>query len=155
NEVASAVQKQNLAAAPGQMGQQPVPSGQAFQLPTDTLGRLTTPEQFGNIIVKSVPSDSSNENAKIVYLKDVARLELGAANYNMICAVDGMPSVALAIYQLPGTNALDVANVVRAKMEQLKTRFPEGLEYGIFYDTTPFIRESVMDVVKTLFEAVA
>ncbi len=155
NEVSTAVQQQNVAAAAGQVGQQPVPGGQAFQLPTDTLGRLTTPEQFGNIIIKAIPSNSSGEAARFVYLKDVARLELGAANYNQICAVDGMPSTALAIYQLPGTNALDVANRVRAKMEQLKQRFPDGLDYGIYYDTTPFIRESVSDVVKTLLEAVA
>ena len=155
SDVSNAIKNQNLAAAPGQLGQQPVPAGEAFQLPTDTLGRLTWPEQFGDIIVKSVPGGSRSETSRMVRLKDVARVEMGAANYNQMAVVDGMPAVALAIYQLPGTNALDVANRVQAKMKELKQRFPQGLEYGIYYDTTPFIRESVEDVVKTLLEAVA
>jgi hydrophobe/amphiphile efflux-1 (HAE1) family protein len=155
NEVASAIQDQNVAAALGQVGQQPAPAGQGFQLPTDTLGRLALPEEFGDIIVKAVPGDSSDVAARIVRLRDVARVEMGAANYNMFGSVDGMPSVALAIYQLPGTNALDVAEGVRRKMAELEKRFPDGLEYGIFYDTTPFIRESVADVVNTLLIAVA
>jgi multidrug efflux pump len=91
----------------------------------------------------------------VVRLKDVARVELGAQNYNQSCRFDGKPSVGLSVYQLPGTNALDVADAVRAKMEELKTRFPEGVDYAIGYDTTPFIRESVQDVVLTLLEAVA
>ncbi len=91
----------------------------------------------------------------IVRLRDVGRVELGAQNYNQSCTFDGKPSVGLGVYQLPGTNALDVANAVRKKMKELKTRFPDDLDYDIGYDTTPFIRESVMDVVKTLLEAVA
>jgi multidrug efflux pump len=154
NEVALAVGGQNAAAAPGQVGMPPAPAGQGFQLPTDTLGRLTQPEEFGEIIVKSIPAGSSGEPAQLVHLRDVAQVEMGAANYNIFATVDGMPSVALAVYQLPGTNALDVATSVRAKMEELKKRFPDGLEYGIYYDTTPFIRESVQDVIKTLLIAV-
>jgi multidrug efflux pump len=91
----------------------------------------------------------------IVRLRDVARVEMGAANYNQSCVFDGQPSVGLGIYQLPGTNALDVADCVRAKMEELKSRFPDGLAYQIAYDTTPFIRESVNDVIYTLLEATA
>jgi multidrug efflux pump len=155
NEVTTAVQQQNVALAPGQVGQPPAPAGQGFQLPIDALGRLERPEQFGDIIVKSIPAGSAGEPAQLVRLRDVARVEMGAANYNVFSSVDGMPSVALAVYQLPGTNALDVANSVRAKMVELKKRFPEGLDYGIYYDTTPFIRESVADVVKTLLIAVA
>ena len=79
---------------------------------------------------------------------------MGAQNYNQAQTFDGHPSVGIAVFQLPGTNALDVAERVRAKMEELKTRFPEGVDYNIAYDTTPFIRESVADVVQTLFEAV-
>jgi multidrug efflux pump len=94
-------------------------------------------------------------SASIVRLRDVARVELGDQNYNLGCTFDGHPSVGLAIFQLPGTNALDVANHIRAKMEELKADFPEGVEYEIAYDTTPFIRESVVDVVRTLLEAVA
>jgi multidrug efflux pump len=91
----------------------------------------------------------------IVRLRDVARVELGDQNYNLGCTFDGRPSVGLAVFQLPGTNALDVANRIRAKMEELKADFPEGVEYRIAYDTTPYIRESVADVVHTLLEAVA
>jgi multidrug efflux pump len=91
----------------------------------------------------------------IVRLRDVARIELGAQNYNMSATFDGQPTVGLGCYQLPGTNALDVADAVRAKMAELKKRFPDGLDFEIGYDTTPFIRESVGDVVWTMFEAVA
>ncbi len=93
-------------------------------------------------------------DAAIVRLRDVARIEMGAQNYNISCTFDGHPSVGLGIHQLPGTNALDVAERVRRKMEELKTRFPEGVDYQIAYDTTPYIRESVNDVVHTLLEAV-
>jgi hydrophobe/amphiphile efflux-1 (HAE1) family protein len=155
SEVVNSIQQQNVAAALGQVGQPPVPGGQGFQLPADTLGRLEQPEEFGEIVVKAIPAGSAGEAARLVHLRDVARVEMGAANYNVFSSVDGMPSVALAIYQLPGTNALDVANSVRAKMAELQKHFPPGLEYGIYYDTTPFIRESVADVVKTLLIAVA
>jgi multidrug efflux pump len=94
-------------------------------------------------------------SASILRLRDVARIELGAQNYNQSCTFDGKPSVGLSVYQLPGTNALEVAERVRDKMEELKTRFPDGVDYAIGYDTTPYIRESVMDVVWTMFEAVA
>jgi len=94
-------------------------------------------------------------SAGIVRLRDVARVELGDQNYNLGCTFDGRPSAGLAVFQLPGSNALDVANQIRAKMEELKADFPEGVEYAIAYDTTPFIRESVADVVHTLLEAVA
>jgi multidrug efflux pump len=90
----------------------------------------------------------------IVRLRDVARVELGDQNYSLGCTFDGRPSVGLAVFQLPGTNALDVGNRIRAKMDELKANFPEGVEYQIAYDTTPFIRESVRDVVRTLLEAV-
>jgi multidrug efflux pump len=94
-------------------------------------------------------------SSSIVRLRDVARIEMGAQNYNQASTFDGKPAVGLAIYQLPGTNALDVANAVRAKMKELEKRFPDGVAYDIAYDTTPFIRESVSDVVRTLLEAVA
>src|SRR5262249_13835106 len=93
-------------------------------------------------------------SAAIVRLRDVARVELGDQNYNLACTFDGRPSVGLAVFQLPGTNALEVASRIRARMEELKANFPEGVEYQIAYDTTPFIRESVVDVVRTLLEAV-
>jgi multidrug efflux pump len=301
-DVANAIRSQNLDAPAGQLGQSPAPKGQLFQLPLDTLGRLSEPEEFGDIIVKAVgstpppqatgsrrtsvantaasiaaggssfagsaatPSSASQSGSSstssgaaggssssslmsisrgkglvvasnsatsssvssaasssfpttssigvstsggasalgggttaggsstsgsntttgmtstnigdattdmsspgggttsqdpgqpsiaIVRLKDVARIEMGASNYNQSCIFDGKPSVGLAVYQLPGTNALDVADRVRAKMDELKTRFPEGLDYAIAYDTTPFIRESVADVTSALLQAVA
>ena len=105
----------------------------------------------GRITVGTAPTMPT---PSIVRLRDVARIELGATNYNQACTFDGQPSVGLGVYQLPGTNALDVADRVRAKMEELKTRFPDGVDYDIAYDTTPFIRESVNDVMRTLLEAV-
>ncbi len=302
-DVATAIRSQSVEAAPGQVGQPPVAGNQSVQLPLDTLGRLTTPEQFGDIVVKvgvsgpvlsptglvpSAPagaavggptntglptpgetspgltagittsggttsngsmSDTTTSNAPgvgepgnppsqglpgagvgpgssvtagggttgggatggptvggamagtrtgggttgdgltasdissatamsggtvgpnslsggamsggpparaagLVRLRDVARVERGAQSYTNGATFDGRPSVGLAVFQLPGTNALDVADRVRKKMDDLKTRFPEGVDYDIAYDTTPFIRESVMDVVRTLFEAV-
>ncbi len=90
----------------------------------------------------------------IVRLRDVARVEMGAQNYNQFCTFDGRPSAGLAIFQLPGTNALDVAERAKQKMAELKSRFPEGIDYTIAYDTTPFVRESVSDVVTTLLEAI-
>jgi hydrophobe/amphiphile efflux-1 (HAE1) family protein len=154
SEVANAIQSQNLPAPLGQVGQEPAPGGQKFQLPTNTLGQLTYPEQFGDIIVKVGQTGDNSPTVQIVRLRDVARLELGAQNYNQTCTLDGRPSVGLAIYQLPGTNALDVANGVRRKMEELKKRFPDGVDYMIAYDTTPYISESVDDVIHTLLEAV-
>ncbi len=94
-------------------------------------------------------------SAAIVRLRDVARIELGAQNYNMSCLFNGKPTVGLGLYQLPGTNALDVAESVRKKMDELKTRFPDGVDYAIGYDTTPYIRESIREVFHTLLEAVA
>jgi len=153
-DVASSIRSENVDAPAGQIGQMPAPRVQPFQIPIDTLGRLTNPEQFGSIVVKAGPSGRAEPATGIVRLRDVARIELGAQNYNQSCAFDGHPSVGLSIYQLPGTNALDVADRVRAKMEELKTRFPDGVKYDIAYDTTPYIRESVYEVFKTLRDAV-
>jgi multidrug efflux pump len=310
NDVANAIRTQNLDAPAGSLGQQPAPRTQAFELPVDTLGRLTTTEQFGDLIVKAdlgqsfsrinapvtlspgdsglpfpggsgtsstgtattaastaTPTSSSGRGTAamtsntsfvtfstssaaantattssptnsmnavrpttrtgtggatsvatataltsggstiggaqsagsattaggasvstngigsggsslgllsrpgstssgaasapaqpavgIVRLRDVARVELGDQNYSLGCTFDGRPSVGLAIFQLPGTNALDIGNRIRAKMEELKASFPDGVEYQIAYDTTPFIYESVVDVVRTLLEAIA
>jgi multidrug efflux pump len=152
-DVADAIQSQSTAAVVGQTGVQP--SGMAdFELPIDTVGRLETPEQFGEIIIKTESDSSGTDSPRYVYLRDIARVELGAQNYSQSSSLDGKPCVGLAIFQLPGTNALDVANAVRRKMDELKNRFPDDLEYGIYYDTTPFVEESVADVVKTLFEAI-
>jgi multidrug efflux pump len=156
NDVIKAVQSQNVQAAVGQVGQQPMKPGQLYQLTMSTLGRLEDVEDFKNIILKTgdgVPGGSKASKA-IVRLRDVARVELGAQQYDQICNLDGQPSVGLAVFQLPGSNALDVAKQIKDKMEELKQNFPAGIEYKIVYDTTPFVEQSIHEVFKTLFEAV-
>jgi multidrug efflux pump subunit AcrB len=148
SDVVTAIEQQNTQVAAGQVGQPPVPSGQVFQLTMSTMGRLVDPEQFGEIILKN------DAMGRLVHLRDVARVQLGAESYDQSCTLDGRPSVALSVYQLPGSNALDVARAVRTKMEELKKRFPSGLDYDIVYDTTPFITESIKEVRKTLIDAV-
>src|SRR5262249_55273930 len=123
-------------------------------LTLNALGRLWEPDQFGDIILKTTQGGPDGQDATVVRLRDVARIDLGAQQYDQICTLDGKPSVALSIYQLPGSNALQTAKGVRKKMEELKTRFPEGLDYQIVYDTTPFIRESIVEVVKPLLYAI-
>ena len=147
-EVLHAVEQQNAQIAAGQVGQPPAPRGQAFQYTINTLGRLTDEKQFGEIILKA------DADSRPVRLKDVARVELGALSYDQSCTFDGKPSVALAVYQLPGTNAIDTAKRVHAKMAELKGRFPAGVTYEIAYDTTPFIDESITEVFHTLRDAV-
>ena len=259
SDVATAIAKQSIDAPAGQVGQSPAPRGQAFQIPVDTLGRLTEPEQFGEIIVKaagggaaksatptssasgaSIASTATSASATmgqttagvllagmaaspggagsvpvtvggattgggatsgggattpggalgsqapaapaapaasastangiltnavmgrgpqapavgIVRLRDVGHVELGGASYVQAYTFDRQPGVGVAVFQLPGTNALDVADRVLAKMKELKARFPDDIEYNPAYNITPFIRESVKDVVYTLFEAV-
>jgi multidrug efflux pump subunit AcrB len=148
-ELAAAVRDQNVELAGGRVGQPPVDPSQAFELPVDALGRLRDPDQYGAIVVRAARAGDQSVSTGLVRLRDVARVELGAQNYNQACTFDGRPSVGLAVRQLPGTNALDVADRVRLKMEELEPGFPDGVEYRIAYDTTPFIRESVADVVRT------
>src|SRR5439155_12791827 len=114
----------------------------------NTLGRLTDSRQFGEMIIKA------DVDSRPVRLKDVARNKLGALSYDQTCTLDGKPSVALSVYQLPGTNAIDTARRVREKMAELKGRFPQDVTYDIVYDTTPFIDESINEVFKTLRDAV-
>ncbi len=147
-DVVQAIEQQNTQVAAGQLGQPPVRSGQMFQYTISTMGRLADPEQFAEMILKT------DASGRLVRLRDVARIELGAQGYNQTCTLDGRPSVALSIYQLPGSNALDIAQSVRAKMEELKGRFPSGVDYSIVYDTTPFIEESINEVFKGLRDAV-
>jgi len=156
SDVVQAVQNQNVQVAAGQIGRPPVPKGQEFQYTMNTLGRLVTAEQFGEIIVKTGQGtdDQGKVTAEVVRLKDVAQVELGAQQYDQICTLDNMTSAGLAVFQLPGSNALDVAEEVKAKMDQLSKSFPQGVEYKIVYDTTPFIQESVDEVYKTLGEAI-
>jgi multidrug efflux pump len=152
--VVAALSQQNLQVAAGSVGQQPVPAGQQQQLVINTLGRLTDVEQFGAVIVKVGEGGPLGQTAGVVRLRDVARVELGAQQYDQTCTLDGEPSVALSIFQLPGSNALDTARGVYARMKELAEHFPPGLQYEIVYDTTPFIEESIVEVFKTLRDAV-
>ncbi|MBP7933147.1 MAG: efflux RND transporter permease subunit [Phycisphaerae bacterium] len=147
DDVTSALKEQNVQVAAGQIGQPPVKHRQDFQYTMSTLGRLTDPEQFGEIIVKT------GSSGQISRLRDIAEIELGAKSQDQSCSLDGKPSVGLAIFQSPGSNALATADRLRAKMEELKKGFPEGLDYSIVYDTTPFVRESIHEVGKALRDA--
>jgi len=146
-EVVDAVREQNVQVAAGVVGQQPSPIHAEFQYTVSTLGRLIEPEQFGDIVIKQ------GDNGQVTRLKDLARIELGAKDYNSGLYLDGEQSVGLAIFQLPGSNAIDTKKAVVETMEKLKTRFPQGLDYVLVYDTVVFVQQSISAVVKTLFEA--
>lgn len=147
-DVLRAIEQQNTQVAAGQIGQQPTTQGQMFQYTMTTLGRLTSEQQFGDMVLRS------DSEGRMIRLRDVARIELGAMAYDQVCTLDTKPSIALSVYQLPGSNALETAAEVREKMDDLKSRFPEGVDYAIVYDTTPFIRESVKEVFVSLRDAV-
>lgn len=150
-EVVSKLREQNRQVPAGRVGQPPIPLGQAFQYPLSTPSRLITPEEFGEVILKS-------EKGAIVKLKDVVRakegIELGAKNYDVNSYLDGQPSVTLAVFQLPGSNALDTAADIRKAMAELAKSFPQGVQHKIVYDTTVFIDESIQAVYHTLIEAI-
>ena len=162
-DVINAVREQNVQVAAGRLGQPPIAAGETvpFQLVIRTQGRLVSEEQFDNIIVKT------GSKGEVVKLRDVVRkvqrdehgriiekgTELGAKNYDVNSYLDGDPSVTLAVFQLPGSNALQTADEIKAKMNELKAKFPKGVDYKIVYDTTVFINESIHEVYKTLFEA--
>ncbi len=141
------INQQNQQVPSGQVGQPPIATGQGFQFTLTTLGRLIDVEQFGDIIVKT------DTSGRLVHLKDVAKIELGALGYDQTCTLDRRPSVALSIYQLPGSNALKTATTIKEKMVELRKRFPPGVDYEIVYDTTPFIQESIFEVFYTLRDA--
>lgn len=146
-DVTRALREQNVQVAAGRLGQAPAPPGQEFQLTINTLGRLLEPEQFADVIVKT------GADGQITRIRDIGRTELGAKNYDVDAYLDGQPCVTLAVFQLPGSNALDTAQGVRTRMDELAARFPAGLEHRIVYDTTVFVSESIHEVYKTLFEA--
>ena len=146
-DVVRALREQNVQVAAGQLGQPPGSAGLDRQITINTLGRLVTPEQFDAVILKQ------GDDGQVVRVADVGRSEYGARNYEVNSYLDDAPSVTIAVFQLPGSNALTTAENVRAKMRELRGRFPEGLEYKIVYDTTVFVDESIHEVYKTLFEA--
>jgi hydrophobe/amphiphile efflux-1 (HAE1) family protein len=154
SDIRTALENQNYQVAAGNVGQQPAPTGQAFQIPLSAVGRLITADEFGNVIVKETTADTGDVASVIVRLRDVARVELGAQFYDQVCRLDGEPSVGMNIYQLPGSNAIATAAAVREKLAALGERFPRGLQARVVYDTTPFIEESKAEVLKTLRDAI-
>ncbi len=151
-EVLEAVKNQNTQVAAGQLGGPPMPSDQLFQITLTTLGRLASVEDFEDIIIKSQFNPNTG-SAQIVRVKDVARVELSQQTYSQFSGISGLKAGHLAVYSLPGANALQVADGVRKKMKEMSGKFPEGLNYRALYDTTLFIDESIHAVYTTLFEA--
>ncbi len=147
-DVVKAVREQNNQVATGSIGQEPMPGRQDFQIPLSTLGRLAEVGQFEDIILKT------GGVGRITRIKDIGRVELGAKNQDTGVRLDGKDTVFLAIFQMPGANALDVHAAVLEKMEDLKRSFPDDLDYEIGFDTTPYTRESIHEVVKTLGDAI-
>ncbi|MBP9733094.1 MAG: efflux RND transporter permease subunit, partial [Candidatus Omnitrophica bacterium] len=146
-DVLQAMRGQNVQIASGTLNQPPVPTQLAFELNVRTQGRLKTPEEFGNIIIKN------GEDGRLVRLKDVARIELGAESYSTRGYLGNKPAIALPIFQRPGTNAIKTSEAVSEKMKELARSFPQGLKYEIAYNPTNFVEESIHEVGHTIFEA--
>jgi multidrug efflux pump len=161
SDVANALREQNVQVAAGALSRPPVPLGQDFQYTLSTLGRLTDPKEFGNIVVKT------GESGDVTRLRDLVTdvrkdeqgneyggIQLGAKTEDTSCSLDGQPSIGLGIFQQPGSNALTTAASIRTRMEELKKSFPKDLGYAIVYNTTPFIDESIHEVFKALRDAI-
>ncbi|MBF7141102.1 MULTISPECIES: efflux RND transporter permease subunit [Pseudomonas] len=146
-DVVNAIREQNRQVAAGQLGAPPAPNASSFQLSINTQGRLVTEEEFENIIVRA------GADGQITRLRDIARVELGSSQYALRSLLNNQPAVAIPIFQRPGSNAIDISNQVRSRMEELKQGFPEGMDYSIVYDPTIFVRGSIEAVIHTLFEA--
>ena len=149
-DVQNAIAEQNVQAAAGKLGQSPAPPGTEFEYQVNALGRLSDPAQFGNIVIRAGTASEA-----VVHLRDVARIELGALQYTSSARMNARPAVFVAVYQTPGSNALQVDQEIRAEMARLGKRFPPGLAWRIPYDTTMFVSASMHDVMVTLAEALA
>ncbi len=147
-DVVAAIREQNVQVAAGSVGNQPVAGPVSFELTVNAKGRLVSEEEFENIIVKT------GANGETTLLKDVARIELGAGDHQLRSLLNNKPAVALPIFQLPGSNAIELSNAVRAKMAELKKKFPAGIDYAVVYDPTLWVRDSIKSVVITLLEAI-
>src|SRR3989454_1811547 len=148
-DIITAVQKQNTVNPAGQIGGEPIPSGQKFTYTVRAQGRLQTPEEFGNIVVRANPDGS------FVRVKDIARIDLGAQTYNLKGRLNGQPAAILACYQLPGSNAVKAAQGVRQVMAEAKQRFPADMDFAVSLDQTLSVTEGMHEILKTLFEALA
>src|SRR5215471_6490260 len=147
-DIVKAIQAQNTVNPAGQIGAEPVPAGQELTYSVRAQGRLTTPEEFGDIVVRA------NTDGSVVRLKDVARPQLGAQVYNLRGRLDGKPSAVVALYQLPGSNAVAAAAGARKLMEEQKKRFPPGLDYTVALDTTIPVTKGMREILHTLLEAI-
>ncbi len=147
SEVAAALRAQNAQYAAGKIGTEPAPPGQAIVYTVTATGRLVDPEEFGDIVVRASGPGGA------LKLKDIARIELGALNYDTYNTIDGRPAIGMATFLQPGANALEVAELVRKRMAELKTGFPRDVEYAIPFDTTRFVNASIKEVIITIFEA--
>ena len=147
-DVKNAIEEQNIQVAAGKIGQSPAPAGTPFEMQVNAVGRLSDPKEFGNIVVRADPATGST-----VRLRDVARIELGALQYSSSAFFGKDPTVVLAVFQMPGSNALQLQERVKDKMQELSKRFPKGIAYAMHYDTTRFVAASMHDVVITLAEA--
>lgn len=146
-EIVNAVQQQNTVNPAGQIGGEPVPQGQEFTYAVRSQGRLQSEEEFGKIVIRA------NTDGSLVYLRDVGRIELGAQTYNMVGRLNGKPAAIIALYQLPGSNAIQAADGAKKLMAKLKERFPADLDYVVALDTTLAVTEGIKEIVKTLYEA--
>ncbi|HMW47666.1 MAG TPA: efflux RND transporter permease subunit, partial [Cellvibrionaceae bacterium] len=149
SDVTNAIREQNIQVAAGLIGGAPTTNLIDVQLPVNAKGRLSSPEEFGNIIVRA------GKQGELILLKDLARIEMSAADFNLAAQLDGQPAVAIPIFQSPGANAIQISDGVRAKMAAIKNRLPAGIDYQVVYDPTIFVKSSIKAVIKTLLEALA
>ena len=148
SDVVTAMQEQNVQVSAGQLGAEPLPKESDFLISINAQGRLHTEEEFGNIVLKTT------QDGTVVRLRDVARIEMGSGSYALRSQLNNKDAVGIGIFQSPGANAIDLSNAVRAKMDELSTRFPEDMKWAAPYDPTVFVRDSIRAVVQTLLEAV-
>ncbi len=146
-DLITSIQSQNIQAAVGRIGAQPIPDTQQFQMNIQTLGRLITPEQFSDIIIRANPDGS------VLRVRDVARVELGAQSMDTVSRLNGQPAVTVGVYLSPGANAVTVSNAMKRTLDEMSTRFPEGMRAQVLYDSSTFVVETIEEVIKTLIEA--
>jgi hydrophobe/amphiphile efflux-1 (HAE1) family protein len=146
-DLITAIQSQNIQAAVGRIGAQPIPDTQQFQMNIQTLGRLITPEQFSDIIIRANPDGS------VLRVRDVARVELGAQSMDTVSRLNSQPAVTVGVYLSPGANAVTVSNAMKRTLDEMSTRFPEGMRAQVLYDSSTFVVETIEEVIQTLIEA--
>ncbi|HYF06388.1 MAG TPA: efflux RND transporter permease subunit, partial [Acetobacteraceae bacterium] len=147
SDVITAIQQQNVQAPVGRIGARPISDDQQFQMNLETRGRLSTAEEFGEILIRANPDGST------LRVRDVARVELGAATMDTESRYNGQPAVTFGIYLAPGANAVQTAQAVRRTLDELRTRYPQGVNHRVFFDTSDFVSDTIREVIKTLLEA--